>query len=200
VAEGNYYPTVSLFGSVGSNYSNSQTQQVVGTTQALVPVGSVQGTNQVVVAPITQPVYGPYSFGSQFGNNFNQSVGLSVQIPIFNKYMARTSVKKAQLNYQNAELNTRITKNNLSKTIIQAILDLQAAEKQYQSSLQTFQANKDALNVTQQRYDVGLVNSLDYNTAVTNFNKSQNDMIEAKYSVVFRSKIIDYYLGNAITL
>lgn len=80
------------------------------------------------------------------------------------------------------------------------MLDLQSAEKQYQSATQTFEANKEALNVTKQRYDVGLVNSLDYNTAVTNFNKSQNDMIEARYSVVFRSKIIDYYLGKTITL
>ncbi|MFD2148729.1 TolC family protein [Mucilaginibacter antarcticus] len=60
---------------------------------------------------------------------------------------------------QNAQLSTQIAKNNLSKTIIQAVLDLQSAEKQYQSATQTFEANKDALNVTKQRYDVGLVNS-----------------------------------------
>ena len=83
---------------------------------------------------------------------------------------------------------------------MQAVLDLNAATKQFQSATQTFEANKDALNVTQQRYDVGLVNSLDYNTAVTNYNKSQNDMIQAQYAVIFRSKIIDYYLGNTITL
>jgi outer membrane protein len=79
-------------------------------------------------------------------------------------------------------------------------LKLNAAEKQYQSAQQTYAANKDALNVTKERYDVGLVNSLDYNTAVTTFNKSENDMIAAKYTVIFRSKIIDYYMGNAIVL
>jgi outer membrane protein len=123
-----------------------------------------------------------------------------VQVPIFNKFNTRTAVRKARLNYQNAELNTQIAKNNLSKTIIQATLDLSAAEKQYLSAQQTYEANKAALNVTKQRYDVGLVNSLDYNTAVTNFNKSENDMIEARYAVIFRSKVIDYYLGNTITL
>ena len=153
-----------------------------------------------VVGPYLQPIYGPYSAFNQINDNFNQSIGLSVQVPIFNKFNARTAVRKAELNLQGAQLSTQIAKNNLSKTIIQAVLDLQSAEKQYQSATQTFEANKDALNVTKQRYDVGLVNSLDYNTAVTNFNKSQNDMIEAKYSVVFRSKIIDYYLGNTITL
>ena len=200
IAMGGYYPTVSLFGSAGSNYSNLQKQQVIGTGQTSAPIGTVQGTNQVVVAPYTYPIYGPYSFTSQIGNNFNQSVGVSVQIPIFNRFLNHTNVAKAKLNLQNATLTSQIAKNNLSKTIIQAILDLQAADKQFQSAKQTFESNKEALNVTKQRYDVGLVNTLDYNTAVTNYNKSQNDMIEAQYGVIFRSKVIDYYLGNTITL
>jgi len=200
IAKGNYYPTVSLFGSAGSSYSNLLSQQVIGSTQIAVPIGTVQGTNQIVNTVVSQPIYAPYSLFNQFGNNFNQAVGLSVQIPIFNKYTARTSVAKAKLSYQNAAIASQIAKNNLSKTIIQAILDLQAADKQYQSALVTFDSNKEALNVTKQRYDVGLVNTLDYNTALTNYNKSQNDMIEARYGVIFRSKVIDYYLGNTITL
>ena len=200
IAKGNYYPTVSLFGSAGSSYSNLLNQQVIGSTQLSVPVGTVQGTNQIVNTIVSQPIYAPYSLFSQFGNNFNQAVGVSVQIPIFNRYTARTSVAKAKLSYQNAAIASQIAKNNLSKTIIQAILDLQAADKQYQSALVTFDSNKEALNVTKQRYDVGLVNTLDYNTALTNYNKSQNDMIEARYGVIFRSKVIDYYLGNTITL
>jgi outer membrane protein len=80
------------------------------------------------------------------------------------------------------------------------LLDLQAADKSYQSALQTYQSNKEALNITKQRFDAGFVNTLDYNTAVTNYDKSQNDMIEARYQMVFRSKVIDYYLGNPITL
>lgn len=200
IAKGAYYPTVSLFGSLGTSYSNLLSTQVVGTTQVTVPVGVVSGTNQIVNTTVSQPIYAPYSMFGQFGNNFNQAIGLNVQIPIFNKHSARTGVTKATLNYNNAALTTQIAKNNLSKTITQAVLDLQAADKQYQSAIQTFNSNKAALNVTKQRYDVGLVNTLDYNTSLTNYNKSQNDMIQAQYTVIFRSKIIDYYLGNTITL
>jgi len=200
IAQGGFYPTVSLFGSLGSSYSNLLNQQVIGSTTTTVPVGTVQGTGQVVTTTFSQPIYGPYSAFGQFSNNFNQSIGVNVQIPIFNRYLAHTNVTKAKLNYQNATISSQIAKNNLSKTIIQAILDLQAADKQYQSATQTFESNKEALNVTKQRYDVGLVNTLDYNTSLTNYNKSQNDMIQAKYSVIFRSKIIDYYLGNTIKL
>ena len=175
IAKGSYYPTLSMFGNLNTNYSN--------------------------LAPLfVNGVRVPYSFGNQFNNNFNQSIGVSLQIPIFNRFQARTNVRKANLNYKNAELTTQIAKNTLSKTIIQAVQDLQAAEKQYQSATQTFEANRDALNVTEQRYNVGLVNSLNYNTAVTNFTQAQNNMIQARYTVIFRSKVIDYYLGNPITL
>ena len=200
IAKGNYYPTISLFGGVGTNYSNQITQQVIGTTPVTQQIGVVQGTNQPVTISTIQPVYGPYSALSQFGNNINESIGLSIQIPIFNRFLARTSVRKAKINYEYARLTTDLAKNTLSKTIIQAVLDLQAAEKSYQSASQTFESNKEALNVTRQRYEAGLVNTLDYNTALTNYNKSQNDMIEGKYQVIFRSKVIDYYLGNPITL
>ncbi len=200
IAKSNYYPTVSLFGGIGSNYSNQVTTQVIGTTPVTQQIGTVQGTGQAVNITTVQPVYGPYSALSQFSNNINESVGVSIQIPIFNRFMARTSVRKAKINYQYAELSTQLAKNNLSKTIIQAVLDLQAAEKSYQSAQQTYQSNKEALNVTKQRYDAGLENTLNYNTSLTNYNKSQNDMIEARYQVIFRSKVIDYYLGNPITL
>ena len=200
IAKGNYYPTVSLYGGLASSYSDRLNQKAIGQTTVTQQIGIVQGTSQAVVTNFQQSIFAPYSAFNQIRDNFNQSIGLSVQIPIFNKFSTRTNVRRAELNLQNAQLSTQIAKNNLSKTIIQAVLDLQAAEKQYQSSVQTYQANKDALNVTQQRYNVGLVNSLDYNTAVTNFNKSENDMIEARYSVIFRSKVIDYYLGNPIKL
>ena len=200
VAKGNYYPTVSLFGGVGSNYS-SISQNVIGVTTIEQQIGTVQGTNTPVFGQFQSPVYSPsYAFTKQFGNNFNQSFGINVQIPIFNRFTARTSVRKAKLNYENAELTTQLAKNTLSKTIIQAVLDLQAAQKRYLSTQQTYQADKDAFNIIKQRYDVGLVNSLDYNTSLTNLNKAQNDMIEGEYEVVFRSKVIDYYLGNPITL
>ena len=150
--------------------------------------------------PVAEPLYGPYSFTRQFDDNFNQSVGVTLQIPIFNRFTARTSVRKAKLNYEYSVISTQLARNTLSKTIIQALLDVQSADKSYQSAVQTYEANKEAFNTIQQRYNVGLVNSLDYNTSLTNYNKAESDMIEARYTLIFRSKVIDYYLGNPITL
>ncbi|MEO7211186.1 TolC family protein [Mucilaginibacter sp.] len=174
VAMGAYYPSLVLFGSGNSRYSDA----------------AVRFNNPTA----------NYPFFDQFKENFNQSFGVSLQIPIFNRFATRTSVRKARIQFENAQVSTQISKNNLSKVIIQAVLDVSAANKKLFSTEQTYQANKEAFNVIQQRYNVGLVNSLDYNTSLTNLNKSQFDLIQARYEVIFRSKVIDYYLGNPITL
>ncbi|SDM47384.1 outer membrane protein [Daejeonella rubra] len=143
--------------------------------------------------------FGNTSFSTQVKDNFNQFIGFGLSIPIFNGLAARSSVRRAKINFQNSVINEQLAKNNLNKVINQAVYDLRAAEKRYYSAQSAFQSSKEAFNVIEQRYTVGLVNSLDYNQAQTNLNKAQFDQIQARYDFIFRSKVIDYYLGNPIT-
>ncbi len=139
------------------------------------------------------------SFADQIDQRLGQSIGLSLQIPIFNGFSARSSVRKAKITYQNNLVQEQLAKNNLNKVIFQATTDLKAAESRYASTQNAFNAQKDAFYVVEQRYNVGLVNSLDYSTAQTNRNKAEIDFIQAKYDLIFRAKVIDYYLGKQIT-
>lgn len=139
------------------------------------------------------------SFADQINQRFGQSIGMSLQIPIFNGFSARSGVRKAKINYNNTLTQEQLAKNNLNKVIFQAVADLKAAQSRFESTANAFQAQKDAYYVIEQRYAVGLVNSLDYSTALTNKNKAEIDAIQAKYDLLFRSKVIDYYLGKQIT-
>ena len=143
--------------------------------------------------------FGNTTFSTQVKDNFNQFIGFGLSVPIFNGLAARSSVRRAKINFQNSVINEQLAKNNLNKVINQAVYDLRAAEKRYYSAQTAFQSSKEAFNVIEQRYTVGLVNSLDYNQAQTNLNKAQFDQIQAQYDFIFRSKVIDYYLGNPIT-
>ena len=178
-AKGSFYPSISLGGSMSSSYSYQF---------------GYNGVNPVTGLPLTQT-----PFGQQIGDRFGQGIGMNISIPIFNGFSARSSVRRAKINYNNAKLNEQIVKNNLSKTIYQATADLRAAESRYKSTTNTFLAEQDAYNVIEQRYNVGLVTSLDYATSRTNRNKAEADMIQAKYDLLFRAKVIDYYLGRQIT-
>jgi outer membrane protein len=139
------------------------------------------------------------SFADQLNQRLGQSIGMSLQIPIFNGFTARSSVRRAKITYNSTLTQEQLAKNNLNKVIFQATTDLKAAESRYTSTQNAFNAQKDAFYVIEQRYNVGLVNSLDYSTAQTNRNKAEIDFIQAKYDLLFRSKVIDYYLGKQIT-
>jgi outer membrane protein len=202
VAKGAYYPSLVLFASLGSNYSSIyQRPGQPYATGEFNPIGVVNNaTRDTVVTPaFATPFNKPSVFG-QLSDNFYQSIGVSLQIPIFRRFATRTAVRKAKIQYENAEVQAQLSRNNLSKIIYQAVWDAQAAQKRYTSAQQTYQANKDAYNTILKRFNVGLVNSLDLNTSLTNLNKAEFDMIQARYQMVFRSKVIDYYLGKPITL
>jgi outer membrane protein len=199
IAKGNYSPRLSIGGSLGSNYSSGRQNVVSATPSGSQQIGFVEGSNARVMTQTYSYTYENQLFNDQLKDNFNQYIGLSLQVPIFNGFTARSSVRRAKINYENYRVQESLAKNNLNKIISQAVLDLKAAEARYASTQNAFNAQKDAYYVVEQRYNVGLVNSLDYSTAQTNRNKAEIDMIQAKYDLIFRSKVIDYYLGRQIT-
>ena len=145
------------------------------------------------------PDFSNKNFSSQITDNFGKNVGMSISIPIFNGLSARSNVKRARINYENTRIEEQLTKNNLNKVVSQAIADQKAAISRYSSTRNTLKAQDDAFNVIEQRYNVGLVNSLDYSISRTNRNNAEIESIRAKYDLLFRSKVIDYYLGKQIT-
>jgi len=180
IAKGSYYPTLGF----GAGYSTS--------------VSSV-ASQPIAFDEEGRPTeYGRVSFRDQLKNNESPYIGLSLNIPIFNRFQTRTNVNKAKINYQYALTNEQLAKNNLNKIIAQAVLDLRAAKTRYRSTETAFASAKDAFEVISQRYDVGLANSVELFTAQTTMNRAEFDHIQARYDILFRSKVIDFYLGNEI--
>ncbi|WP_316841494.1 TolC family protein [Pedobacter gandavensis] len=199
IAKGGYYPTLSVGAGLNTNWSSgrqqsTRTSEVIG----MVPVGVVEGTGAIVNTPIYRTLTEKYHFNDQLRDNFGQYVGFSLQVPIFNGFQARSSVRKAKINHLQSIADEQLAKNNLNKVIYQAVADLKAAEGRLSATTNTYTAQKDAFNVIEQRYAVGLVNSLDFSTSQSNMNKAEIDMIQAKYDLIFRAKVIDYYLGKQI--
>lgn len=179
VAKGNLYPSLSMSGSYGSSY-----------------IYSYNLPNYDPARPPGEPQN--HLFRDQIRDNISKGIGMSLSIPIFNGLQARSGVRKAKINLLQTQADEQLTKNNLNKIIYQAVADLKAAESTNESAIKTFNAQKEAFAVIEQRYNVGLVNSLDYSTSLTKRNKAEIDMIRAKYDLLFKAKVIDYYLGKQI--
>lgn len=170
MAKGNYYPSLSLSGGLSSGYSTFSRDMS----------GDV------------------FPFRQQLRNNFSQYIGLSLNIPIFNSLSSRIGVKKAEISLENAKVIEQQTKNSLNKIINQAVLDFRSAQKRFSSSEQAFIAMKETFTIIKERYDVGLANAIELGIAQTNMNKAEFDFISSKYNVLFRNKVIGYYLGKPL--
>ena len=91
-------------------------------------------------------------------------------------------------------------KLKLRKEVQQAYADATASYKQYLASEEAVKSYEESFAYTQKRFDLGMVTSVDYNIAKTDYTKAQLDLLQAKYEYILRSKILDFYNGKPIQL
>ena len=140
------------------------------------------------------------SFSSQLKNNFSQYVGISLSIPIFNRFSTRNRVRSARVQQMTLGWQLEDSKKTLYKEIQQAYYNAVAAEKQYRSSMDADKAAYSSFKLTKEKYTNGKATATEYNEGRTNWLKTVSDRIQAKYDYLFRTKILDFYKGIPLTL
>ena len=201
ISNGTMSPRLSLNGSVGTGYSGNATDVVGSTLSGTRPIGFVQSNPaDIVVTPTYSTETKTKGFGDQVGDNFNQSLGLSLSIPIFNKLNNRAAVNRAKISVSIAENNLEREKQKVRQDIEKAFADANAAFKRYKSTEKGLKSLQEAFDYAQKRFDVGMINAVDYNIAKTNLYRAESDLIKAKFDYIFRIKILDFYQGKPLTL
>jgi outer membrane protein len=137
------------------------------------------------------------SYFNQMRNNAYEYVGLNLSIPIFNGFNAKIAIQKAKLSVESATIQEELTKNILYQVISQAISDYNAAEKNYLSAQESFQFSKETFLVIKKRYDAGSSNSFDFEQAQNDMNQAQFTLIDDKYNLIFKAKVLDFYRGKS---
>ena len=138
------------------------------------------------------------SFSSQIKNNFSQSLGLQLNVPIFNRYATRNSIKSASIDKENQQLALDNVKKTLYKEIQQVYYNTIAAEAKYKSSLQAEVTSKDAFNLTQAKYENGKATITEFNESKNNMMKAESDLVQARYQLIYQKALIDFYRGKEL--
>jgi outer membrane protein len=204
-ARGAMFPTLGFFGGVDTRYSDQQNIFVTGFTSSFVPIGTVTVGGTPYTVTTLQPQQVPTGFTKntyfrQFENNFGQSLGLSLSIPIFNGGIARTNWKKAQLNVRTVELQKELDAQTIKQDIYQAYTSAVAALQTYNASKKSVAAAERAYEFSNKRYDIGLMNSLDLITNQNNLFRARINMASAQYDFIFRMKLLEFYKGQGLRL
>jgi outer membrane protein len=173
IAKGAFYPSLDAGISAFSNYVD----------QAFIP-----GSTEII------------PFRTQVDNNFSQSGTLNLSIPIFTRFGNKANLQRARVQQQLAEVSELEAKNRLRQDIETAYNSAFSAEQSYQASLIRVKSLEETFRIAQQRFDLGAINSVDFQVAQNNLFNAQADLINAKYTYIFRIKVLDFYLGNPINL
>ena len=140
------------------------------------------------------------AFSDQITSNNREGLSLNLSIPVFNRFQTRTNIENAKLQVINQELELESTKKELRQQIEQAYTNAVAALKKYNAYKMAVKSMELSFNYVEEKFNVGRVNSVEYNKAKTDLATAQSNFIQAKYEFIFRSKILDFYNGIPIQL
>lgn len=140
------------------------------------------------------------AYDKQISENISFIATMQLNIPIFNKRRIHNQISNAKLDVIDSRYQLDKYKQNLYKDIEKARNEVISAYEEYQSNLEALESMEEAFNYSQQKYESGLVDIVDYRLAKNNYNKAKSDTVKSKYFCLFKMKILEYYLGQQMEL
>lgn len=141
-----------------------------------------------------------YSFGSQMWNKFNQSVGLTLSIPIFSNRENKSAVQKAQLAYQTSQLELLNTQKELLKTVEGIYLDATSSQNQYTSAMERLNSVELSYKLTEEQFYLGMKNTLELLTEKNNLLIAQQEVLQSKYMAIMSIQLLNFYQKKPIDI
>lgn len=200
VAWGGVSPRISFSASYGTGYSGASRRILTPPSfQGYNASGDITSAGDTVLAPsFSTPVFEKIPFADQYKDNVNKSFGFYLTVPIFNRFQTRSAIGRTRVQKLNADLNVESTKLQIQKNIQQAYADANAALKKYNATQKALDAMQESFKYTEQKFNVGMVNTNDYNDAKNKLITTQSDLLQAKYEYVFKTKVLDFYQGKPL--
>ena len=146
----------------------------------------------------TSSAYDSDPFGKQLKNNFNQSIGLNLSIPIFSRFQVRNKVRSARADRLNQELKLESAKKTLYKEIQQVYYNALNARSKELSSQEAVQSSEDAFKLMQAKYENGKATITEFNEAKNKYLKAESDFVQARYERLYQSALLDFYRGREL--
>ncbi|MBN8857187.1 MAG: TolC family protein [Sphingobacteriales bacterium] len=209
-AVGRQYPTISAFGQLGSRFFSPY--KLTGTELlGIFPNENIYVMNGTEKLPVYSPVTGYTTtkrnfwglwdgYGAQLKNNFGQSFGIGLSVPIFNGWSARANIERAKMDIRNKELIVEQDTLKLKQ-------DIYTAFNQARGSFQTFNARQKevataerSFGLATKRYEIGVMQTIEWLTNQANLYNARINLLIAQFDYVFKMKVLEFYKGQGIKL
>ncbi len=137
-------------------------------------------------------------FGEQMKNNFSQYIGISLNVPIFNRFSTRNDVRSAQLNFKNQQLQLENVKKTLYKEIQQAYFNAVASQSKLKGSIEAAASAQESFTLVSAKYENGKANITEFNEAKNRYLEAESNLSQARYEHLYQTKLLDFYRGKEL--
>ena len=141
-----------------------------------------------------------FSFSEQVKQNWNNSIGLTLSIPIFDKRQTKSAVNKAKLQRQTSELDLMDNQKTLYKTIESLWLSANSAQQQYVAATQKLKSTQASYALVSEQFNLGMKNTVELLTEKNNLLSAQQETLQAKYTAILNAGLLRFYQGEKIDL
>ena len=141
-----------------------------------------------------------FSFSEQVKQNWNNSIGLTLSIPIFDKWQTKSAVNKAKLQRQTSELDLMDNQKTLYKTIESLWLSANSAQQQYVAATQKLKSTQASYALVSEQFNLGMKNTVELLTEKNNLLSAQQETLQAKYTAILNAGLLRFYQGEEIDL
>ncbi len=142
--------------------------------------------------------YGYNGFSKQFRNNLGEYFGVSVSIPLFNRFSGVVSMKQALNDFRIAGEQYEEQKSELRKLVLQALQDREGYLKEAIQMEKKVDSDSLAYRVTRRKYEEGLMTSLDVQNSASTLLESETLLLQSKLAYLLKCRLVDYYKGEDI--
>ncbi|MDR1258748.1 MAG: TolC family protein [Tannerellaceae bacterium] len=133
------------------------------------------------------------SFGDQLRDRFNETVGLTLSVPIFSNRTHRTAVNKARFSLANSRLELLGTHKALLRLVEGVYLDATSAQSQYLASVERLKYVTESYRLTEEQFFLGMKNTLELLTEKNNMLNAQQEELQSKYMAIISIQLLNIY-------
>ena len=135
------------------------------------------------------------SYFDQLDINDQKFLGFALNIPIFDRNRIKNNIHVSNINIANSELDYQQVRIDLINNLQQAYLDLVAAHSTYQAARENLTALEQSFKFAESRYNSGNTDFYSYLESLNNKNRAEIELINSRYSFLFRKRILEIYRG-----
>lgn len=137
-----------------------------------------------------------FTFGEQVKNGWNNSIGLSVSVPIFNNRQTKSAVQKAKLQRETSLLSLLDEQKALYKTIEGLWLDANSAQQRYAAANEKLKSTQISYDLLNEQFNLGMKNTVELLTEKNNLLQAQQEQLQAKFMTILNMQLLKFYQGE----